>query len=81
MKLEHIKACQQALLLVYQKLVWGWCRSQKVKFCRQIKIFGNNLNFDFLHEVRTLKAFQTGVEVALFYGQSGGQKGSVHSKH
>ena len=35
---------------------------------------------DFLHEVRTLKALQTDIEVALskylFYGQSGGQKGS-----
>ena len=33
--------------------------------------------FDFLHEVRTLKALQTGIEVALskylFYGQLGGQ--------
>ena len=38
--------------------------------------------FDFLHEVRTLKALQTGIEVALakylFYGQLGGQKGSIH---
>ena len=36
--------------------------------------------FDFLHEVRTLKALQAGIEVALskylFYGQLGGQKGS-----
>ena len=36
--------------------------------------------FDFLHEVRTLKALQTGIEVALskylFYGQLGAQKGS-----
>ena len=35
--------------------------------------------FDFLHEVRTLKALQTGIDVALskylFYGQLGGQKG------
>ena len=35
---------------------------------------------DFLREVRTLKAFQTGIKVALskylFYGQLGGQKGS-----
>ena len=34
--------------------------------------------FDFLHEVRTLKVLQTGIEVALskylFYGQLGGQK-------
>ena len=34
--------------------------------------------FDFLHEVRTLKALQTGIEVALseylFYGQLWGQK-------
>ena len=34
--------------------------------------------FDFLHDVRTLKALQTGIEVALskylFYGQLGGQK-------
>ena len=33
--------------------------------------------FDFLHEIRTLKALQTGIEVALFYGQLGGQKGSL----
>ena len=36
--------------------------------------------FDFLHEVGTLKALQTGIEVALskylFYGQLGDQKGS-----
>ena len=36
--------------------------------------------FDFLHEVRALKALQTGIEVALskylFYEQLGGQKGS-----
>ena len=38
--------------------------------------------FDFLHEVRTLKALRTGIEVALskylFYGQLGGQTGSIH---
>ena len=38
--------------------------------------------FDFLHEVRTLKALQTDIEVALskylFYGHLGGQKGSIH---
>ena len=37
--------------------------------------------FDFLHEVRTLKVLQTGIEVALskslFYGQLGGQ--TVHA--
>ena len=79
MKLDHIKACQKSLLLVYQKLIWAWRRGQKVKFCPKIKILGNNF-FDFLHEVRTLKALQTGIEVALskypFYGQLGGQKGS-----
>ena len=38
--------------------------------------------FDFLHEVRMLKALQTGIEVALskylFYGQLEGQKESIH---
>ena len=73
MKLDHIKACQKSLLLVYQKLIWVWHRGQKVK----IAIFKF---FDFLHEVRTLKALQTGIEIALskylFYGQLGGQKES-----
>ena len=84
MKLDHIKACQKSLLLVYQKLIWAWHRGQKVKFCPKFKIFGNNLEiaifdfFDFLPEVRTLKALQTGIEIALskylFYGQLRGQK-------
>ena len=43
MKLDHIKACQKSLLLVYQKLIWALHRGQKVKFCPKIKIFGNNL--------------------------------------
>ena len=86
MKLDHIKACQKSLLLVYQKLIWEWHRGQKVKFCSKIKIFRNNLKwlfsifFHFMHEVRTLKALQTGIEVALskylFYGQLVGQKRS-----
>ena len=37
--------------------------------------------FYFLHEVRTQKALQTGIEIALpkylFYGQLGSQKGSI----
>ena len=86
MKLDHIKACQKSLLLVYQKLIWAWHRGQKVKFCPKIKIFGNNLKpifefFNFLHEVRTLKGLQIGIEIALskylFYGQLGGRKGSL----
>ena len=32
MKLDHIKACQKSLLLVYQKLIWAFHRGQKVKF-------------------------------------------------
>ena len=78
MKLDHIKACQKSLLLVYQKLIWAWHKGQKVKFCP--KIIAVFKFFDFLHEVRALKALQTGIEVALskylFYGQLGGQKGS-----
>ena len=35
MKLDHIKACQKSLLLVYQKLIWAWHRGQKVKFFLQ----------------------------------------------
>ena len=84
MKLDHIKACQMSLLLVYQNLIWAWHRGQKIKFCPKIKIFGNNLKYLFsnlLHEVRTLKALQTGIVSSLskylFYGQLGGQKGSL----
>ena len=73
MKLDHIQVCQKSLLLVYQKLNWAWHRGQKVKL--EIAIFEF---FAFLHEVRTLKALQTGIEVALskylFYEQLGGQK-------
>ena len=32
LKLDHIKACQKSLLLVYQKLIWAWHSGQKVKF-------------------------------------------------
>ena len=83
MKLDHIKACQKSLLLVYQKLIWAWHGGQKVKFCPKINLeIAIFRFFDFLHDIRTLKALQTGKEVALskwlFYGQLGGQKGSIH---
>ena len=77
MKLDHIKVSQKSLLLVYQKLIWAWYRGQKVKFGIEIAIFEF---FDFLHEVRILKALPTGIEVALskylFYEQLGDQKRS-----
>ena len=37
--------------------------------------------FDFLHEIRTLKALQTGIEVALFYGQLGVKRGLCLGVH
>ena len=57
MKLHQIKACQKSLLLVILP--------KNQDFWKQLEIAIFEF-FDFLHEVRTLKALQTGTEVALF---------------